>query len=227
MLPYIASIENGRFACFCCGMIFQTPSINEGSRPRHRRQEAVTALRARGFVHGRRPLDALIRCRRGRARRARVRGYERHLVQLSPHRPVRERASRTSARAALQARTARARSRCTLAASQLALAPAVRRSRMPGAWRRSGAAKLAQDAAAAAAASESREGDAPVPAPAPAKDGKTEGGEKLSAFFNWVAEQVPADPLARVYAYGSSPQSLQSCSRSTRVRQRSAQSACG
>jgi hypothetical protein len=58
------------------------------------------------IVQWRRPLDALIRRRRGRARRARVRGYERQLVQLSPHRPVRERASRTSARVA--PRTARA-----------------------------------------------------------------------------------------------------------------------
>jgi triacylglycerol lipase len=66
------------------------------------------------------------------------------------------------------------------------------RSRWLGAWRRSGAAKQAQDAAAA------REGGAP--APAPAKDGKNDGGEKLSTFFDWVAEQVPADPFARVSA---------------------------
>jgi hypothetical protein len=81
MLPYIASIENGRVACFCCGMIFQTPSIDE--------------------------LDSLIRRRRGRAHRVRVRGYERHLVQLSPHRRVRERASGTSARAAPHGRRTR------------------------------------------------------------------------------------------------------------------------
>jgi hypothetical protein len=64
-------------------------------------------------------------------------------------------------------------------------------SRWLGAWRRRGAAKQAQDAAAA-----SQDGSAP----APAKDGRNDGGEKLSAFFDWVAEQVPADPLARVSA---------------------------
>jgi triacylglycerol lipase len=64
-------------------------------------------------------------------------------------------------------------------------------ARWLGSWRRSGAAKQAQDAAAAAAAA-SQDGGAP----APAKDGKNDGGEKLSAFFDWVAEQVPADPLA-------------------------------
>jgi triacylglycerol lipase len=72
-------------------------------------------------------------------------------------------------------------------------------SRWLGAWRRSGAAKQAENAAAAA-----RDGGALAPAPAPAKDGrndrKNDGGEKLSAFFDWVAEQVPADPLARVSA---------------------------
>jgi triacylglycerol lipase len=75
-------------------------------------------------------------------------------------------------------------------------------ARWLSAWRRSGAAKQAEDAAAAvaAAAAASRDGGAPVPAPAPAKDGKNDGGEKLSAFFDWVAEQVPADPLARVSA---------------------------
>jgi hypothetical protein len=100
MLPYIASIEDSRFACFCSGMIFQTPSINEGSRPRPRTTRGGhSASSERMIVQWRRPLDALIRRRQGRARRARVRGYERQLVQLSPHRPVRERASRTSARA--------------------------------------------------------------------------------------------------------------------------------
>jgi hypothetical protein len=67
-------------------------------------------------------------------------------------------------------------------------------ARWLGAWRRRGAAKQAQDAAAAAAAA--RDGDAP----APAKDGENDGGEKLSVFFDWVAEQLPADPLARVSA---------------------------
>jgi hypothetical protein len=64
-------------------------------------------------------------------------------------------------------------------------------TRWLGAWRRSDAAKQAEDAAAAAPAGG---------APAPAKDGKNDGGEKLSACFDWVAEQVPADPLARVSA---------------------------
>jgi hypothetical protein len=53
MLPYIASIENSRFACFCCGMIFQTPSIDEESRPRPRTTRGgYRASSARPIVHG-------------------------------------------------------------------------------------------------------------------------------------------------------------------------------
>jgi hypothetical protein len=71
MLLYIAGIENGRFACFCSGMIFQTPLIDEGSRPRLRTTRGGhSASSARTIAHGRRPLDALIRRRQGRAHRA-------------------------------------------------------------------------------------------------------------------------------------------------------------
>jgi hypothetical protein len=83
-------------------------------------------------------------------------------------------------------------------------------SRWLGAWRRSAAANQAQDAAAAAAAAASRNGRAP----APAKDGKNDGGEKLSAFFDWVAEQVPADPLAHVAVPTVHPSERRSLSRS-------------
>jgi hypothetical protein len=83
-------------------------------------------------------------------------------------------------------------------------------SRWLGAWRRSGAAKQAQDAAAA------REGGAS--APAPTKDGKNDGSSKLSVFFDWVAEQVPARVSARVTggAGGTTPTDVEAAAQGTK-----------